>query len=41
MFASGGGGGSRLAGVDLTGQHTWTVDTPTDGSDPAWSPLLP
>lgn len=31
----------RLAAVDLTGQHSWQVTTPLDGSDPAWSPLLP
>ena len=31
----------RLAAVDLTGQHGWQVSTPLDGSDPAWSPLLP
>lgn len=31
----------RLAAIDLTGQHGWQVSTPLDGSDPAWSPLLP
>ena len=31
----------RLAAIDLTGQHGWQVTTPLDGSDPAWSPLLP
>ncbi len=42
--ASGVGGtgrSARLHAVDLTGRHTWTVPTPLDGSDPAWSPLIP
>lgn len=32
---------SRLRAVDLSGQRNWAVPTPLDGSDPAWSPLLP
>jgi TolB protein len=35
------GGGARLWSVDLTGQNLRQVPTPTDASDPAWSPLLP
>jgi len=35
------GGGSRLYSVDLTGFNERPVPTPTDASDPAWSPLLP
>ena len=30
-----------LYAIDLTGQHGWQVPTPLDGSDPAWSPLIP
>jgi TolB protein len=36
----GGGGSSRLQSIDLTGQNQRDVPTPTDASDPAWSPLL-
>ena len=32
---------SRLYSVDLTGHNERMVVTPLDGSDPAWSPLLP
>src|SRR3546814_7406941 len=32
---------SRLYTVDLTGRTVWQVPTPLDGSDPAWSPLIP
>ncbi|HET8729438.1 MAG TPA: Tol-Pal system beta propeller repeat protein TolB [Alphaproteobacteria bacterium] len=32
---------SRLYTVDLTGRNVWQIPTPLDGSDPAWSPLLP
>ncbi|MBB4267292.1 TolB protein [Roseospira visakhapatnamensis] len=35
------GGGSRLYSVDLTGSNERPVPTPTEASDPAWSPLLP
>nr|WP_184432915.1 Tol-Pal system beta propeller repeat protein TolB [Roseospira goensis] len=36
-----GGGTTRLYSVDLTGFNERPVPTPTDASDPAWSPLLP
>lgn len=32
---------SKLYSVDLTGYNEREVPTPTDASDPAWSPLLP
>ncbi|MGE3623179.1 MAG: Tol-Pal system beta propeller repeat protein TolB [Bdellovibrionales bacterium] len=32
---------SRLYSVDLTGYNEREIPTPTDASDPAWSPLLP
>ncbi len=35
------GAGPKLWSVDLTGQNLRQVTTPADGSDPAWSPLLP
>ncbi len=34
------GYGSRLASIDITGFNGRPVQTPTDASDPAWSPLL-
>jgi TolB protein len=37
----GGGGSSRLVSVDLTGLNMRELVTPTDASDPAWSPLIP
>jgi TolB protein len=37
----GGGGSTRLYTIDLTGANEREVVTPTDASDPAWSPLLP
>ena len=37
----GSGGGGRLYSVDLTGRNLRVVPTPTEASDPAWSPLLP
>ena len=37
---SGGGYSSRLVSIDITGFNERTVTTPTDASDPAWSPLL-
>ncbi len=37
--ARGGGFSSRLVSVDITGFNERPVDTPTDASDPAWSPL--
>ncbi|WP_299440780.1 Tol-Pal system beta propeller repeat protein TolB [uncultured Rhodospira sp.] len=35
------GGATRLYSIDLTGFSERPVPTPTDASDPAWSPLLP
>ncbi|WES32180.1 Tol-Pal system beta propeller repeat protein TolB [Varunaivibrio sulfuroxidans] len=35
------GGTSRLYTIDLTGANEREVITPTDASDPAWSPLIP
>lgn len=37
--ARGSGFSSRLVSVDITGFNERVVDTPTDASDPAWSPL--
>ncbi len=37
----GGGGGSRLYSIDLTGRNEREIPTPLDASDPAWSPLHP
>ncbi len=37
--ARGGGFSSRLVSVDITGFNEQAVNTPTDASDPAWSPL--
>jgi TolB protein len=36
----GGGYSSRLASIDISGFNERQVVTPTDASDPAWSPLL-
>jgi len=36
-----GGNRSKLYSVDITGYNLREVPTPTDASDPAWSPLLP
>ena len=43
MFArqDGGRAGSRLRTIDLTGGNERELVTPTDASDPAWSPLIP
>lgn len=35
------GGSSKLYTIDLTGFNERQVVTPLDGSDPAWSPLIP
>lgn len=35
------GGPTKLFSIDLTGYNERIVVTPADGSDPAWSPLLP
>ncbi|AIL65267.1 translocation protein TolB [Rickettsiales bacterium Ac37b] len=34
-------GTSRIFSIDLTGYNEREIITPTDASDPAWSPLLP
>jgi len=34
------GAGPKLMSVDLTGRNIKPIPTPTDASDPAWSPLL-
>jgi TolB protein len=41
FFRSARGGPVDLWSVDLSGQNERKVPTPLDGSDPAWSPLLP
>ena len=38
---NGGDGRVRLYSVDFTGMNEREVVTPTDASDPAWSPLIP
>lgn len=35
------GGASKLYTIDLTGYNERQIVTPLDGSDPAWSPLIP
>jgi TolB protein len=41
-YESGGRGGTtRLYSIDVTGYNEREVITPQDGSDPAWSPLIP
>lgn len=39
--SSGRGGSVKLYSIDLTGNNERQVVTPLDGSDPAWSPLIP
>jgi TolB protein len=39
--ARGTGFSARLVSIDITGFNERVIPTPTDGSDPAWSPLLP
>ena len=39
--AQGRGGSVHLYSVDITGRNLREVVTPTDASDPAWSPLIP
>jgi len=41
FFRSQRGGRANLWSVDLTGVNERRIPTPLDGSDPAWSPLLP
>ena len=36
----GNGYSARLVSIDITGFNERTVSTPTDATDPAWSPLL-
>jgi len=38
--SSGAGYSTRLVSIDITGFNERMVQTPTDASDPAWSPLL-
>jgi TolB protein len=38
--ARGSGYSSRLASIDVAGFNERQILTPTDASDPAWSPLL-
>jgi TolB protein len=38
--SQGEGGGPRIYSVDLTGYNERVVNTPSFGSDPAWSSLL-
>ena len=33
--------GGRLTAIDITGRFERPLSTPTDASDPAWSPLIP
>jgi len=35
------GGSTRIYSIDITGRNEREVVTPTDASDPAWSPLIP
>ena len=35
------GAGSRMSSIDITGRFERPLATPTDASDPAWSPLIP
>jgi TolB protein len=35
------GGTSKLFSIDITGHNEREIVTPTDASDPAWSPLIP
>ncbi|MEE4349397.1 MAG: Tol-Pal system beta propeller repeat protein TolB [Pacificimonas sp.] len=41
FFRSERGGGAQLHSIDLTGVNERRIDTPLQGSDPAWSPLRP
>ena len=40
-LCDGSGYSARLVSIDITGFNERAIPTPTDGSDPAWSPLLP
>jgi TolB protein len=39
--SKGHGGATKLYSIDLTGYNERQMVTPTDASDPAWSPLIP
>jgi TolB protein len=39
--SDGSGGEAELVSIDLTGYNERVVTTPLQGSDPAWSPLIP
>jgi TolB protein len=39
--SAGRGGSTKLYSIDLTGYNERQMVTPLDGSDPAWSPLIP
>ena len=41
FFRQARGAGVSLHQVDITGRFERQVPTPTDASDPAWSPLIP
>jgi TolB protein len=41
FFRENRGGGASLAQIDITGRFERSVPTPTEASDPAWSPLIP
>lgn len=41
QLPGGRGGSVRLYSIDLTGSNERQIVTPTDASDPAWSPLIP
>jgi TolB protein len=39
--SAGRGGGPHLYSVDITGRNLREIVTPSEASDPAWSPLIP
>jgi TolB protein len=41
FFTQGRGGPVGLHQVDISGRFERSVPTPTEASDPAWSPLIP
>ena len=41
MSSNGGGYSSHVYTIDLTGYNERMLNTPGDGSDPAWSPINP
>jgi TolB protein len=40
-FTQGRGGPVGLQQIDISGRFDRSVPTPTEASDPAWSPLIP